>query len=133
MAAITITTTTPQDGATFVYGTAGEAIAAGKAVVFSHLDNKFYLADADNLTRREIRGIAVCSCTAGAQVAVQTGGRVDVDASSTTKGTVYIAGATPGSIHPASDVGTGWELLIVGYGSGTNQILIAPQKTGIVV
>lgn len=131
MAVLSITSAVPADGAQFVVGVAGEAISIGQAVHYNKSDGKYYLADADNPNRRNLVGIAVTTCAANSQVVVQTSGEVTLGAAAT-PAEIYIAGATPGSVHPVGDAAASWGIMLLGIARTATVMKLIVTNTGIV-
>lgn len=98
-----------------VTGTAGETIAAGKAVYKSSTTNKWMLADSNSATveARRATGIALCGSSLNQPVTVLTGGLVTIGAT-LTAGLAYYLSDTPGGICPVADIGSGEYVCLIG-------------------
>lgn len=123
----------PGADATYHDALAGEAIDAGEACYIDESDaSKAKLADANaSETTAKRKGVAVNSAGAGQPVRIATGGTVA--GFGAVQGTIYVLGATPGAIHPAADLVTGWYVSIVGVGTSTGGLKLLGSASGIAV
>lgn len=96
-------------------GTAGETIAAGKAVYKSSTTNKWMLADSNSGTAeaRAATAIALNGASLNQPIAVQKAGQITAGAA-LTAGIQYYLSDTPGGICPVADVGSGEYVCLVG-------------------
>lgn len=103
-----------------VTGTAGETIAAGKAVYKSSTTNKWMLADSNSATveARRATGIALCGASLNQPVTVLTNGLVTIGAT-LTAGLAYYLSDTPGGICPVADIGSGEYVCLLGLATTT--------------
>lgn len=101
-------------------GTAGETIAAGKAVYKSSATNKWMLADSNSATpeARRAGGIALNGASLNQPIDVQKGGDITLGAT-LVAGTAYYLSDTPGGICPLADVGAGEFVCQIGLASTT--------------
>lgn len=132
---LTAANVVPGTGASLETGTAGEAIAAGKAVFKKAADKKWYLADcnAASAETRQATAIAVTGSAAGQPVVVQKGGPITIGAT-VAAGTVYFLSGTAGGVRPAADNTTGDYPQILGMGISTTQIQLqfgVPSPTAL--
>lgn len=109
-------------------GTAGEAIAAGKAVYKSSTTNKWMLADSNSATveARRATGIALCGAALNQPVTVATSGPVTIGAT-LTAGLAYYLSDTPGGICPVADIGSGEFVCLLGIAASTTVLNIGIQ------
>ena len=115
-----------------VSGTAGEAIAAGKAVYLDPTSKKWLLADSNSATvaARSAQRIAANSASLNQPVNVFTSGLI-VSGATMTANTPYYLSDTPGGICPIADVGTGEYLCQIGIARSTTLLNIDIQVTGV--
>lgn len=106
-------------------GTAGETIAAGKAVYKSSTANKWMLADSNSVTAeaRHAIGIALNGASLNQPVDVQKGGDITIGATLTAGMALYLSD-TPGGICPLADVGSGEYVCLLGLASSTTVLAI---------
>lgn len=121
MAALTIDSTqvAPDTGGDTYNGIVGtDAITAGMSVYLNADDSKLYPADANaSVAAASAIGVALNDGTEGQPCKVQRGGDVYLGAmANPTPGVVYVVGAAPGDIAPATDLTTGWYTTILGTG-----------------
>jgi hypothetical protein len=109
-------------------GTAGEAIAAGKAVYLSSTTGKWMLADSNSATAeaRRATGIALNGASNNQPIDVQTSGDITIGAT-IVAGTAYYLSDTPGGICPLADVGAGEYVCLLGIGSSTTVLALNIQ------
>jgi hypothetical protein len=102
--------------ASHVNGTAGETLAAGKAVYKSSTTQKWMLADSNSATveARKATGIALCGSALNQPVTVLTSGLVTIGAT-LTAGLAYYLSDTPGGICLVADVGSGEFVCLLGF------------------
>lgn len=77
-----------------------------------------------------LRGVAVTSGLAGQPVVWLSGGDLDFGAILTT-GLIYVVGATAGTIHPSTDLTSGWYTNLVGYAISTSRMRLLCLHTGV--
>lgn len=133
MADLTITAANvlPQTGAQILFGTAAEAITAGKTVYFND-DAKWALADSDSATAAARNGsaVAVNSAAAGQPVAVQKGGDLALGAV-LTAGDPYYVSSTAGGICPHEDLSAGENVVQIGIAKSATVLAISVQNSGV--
>jgi hypothetical protein len=116
------------------FGIAGEAITAGQVVYLDSTTNLYKLFDAD-LTAANAASPRVALNTAAISQPVRVAGTGTITigaGAAPTRGVVYVAGATAGSINPAADLATGWKVAVIGVGGTTaNTIKLICQNTGV--
>jgi hypothetical protein len=117
---ITAASVLPGSNAVVATGYAGETLTAGQLVYLKASDNKWYKADADNATaeNRVARGLTLNGAATGQPVAVQTGGKVTLNAV-LTAAVPYFLSATAGGICPFADLATGMYSQCVGMADST--------------
>ena len=109
---------------------AGEAIDAGEIVCMLESDGKYYLADADDTNKQNVKGIA------GNNAAV-AGQRIDIITASpalvvgthgVAVGTPLFASETPGKLCPYADLTAGAKPVLVAFAQSATalQIVLAP-------
>jgi hypothetical protein len=108
-------------------GIAGAIIAPGQPVYLNSADNKFYKADNASSAAAAAVGIALTASQADEPVILQTGGDIDLSAT-TTYGKSYYVGAA-GGIIPEADLGTGDFVTFLGISLQTT----GPMQMGIIV
>lgn len=108
---------------------AGEALEAGMPVYLSSSDGKYYKADADDSSKYDAIGVALCGASADGYFIIQTAGDMVVGAT-TTQGEVYVVSDTAGSIAPCTDLTTDWYPCIVGIAKDTSGTLKLVLKSG---
>lgn len=115
-------------------GQCGTTITAGMTLYFDDDNNRYYPADANTVRQgAEVEGIALNGGSAGQTVRLQTEGTLTIGAQAAPAvGTVYVLGATPGSIAPVADLAAGWYRTIIGVGDVNNTIQLGINPTGIV-
>ncbi len=119
-------------GASVENGIAGEAIAAGKAVYQDKVSKKYLLADSNSATiaARSPRGVALNGSALNQPLAIAKSGPVTIGAT-LVSGTAYYLSDTPGGICPVADVGTGENVVIIGYATSTSVLNIDIGNTGV--
>lgn len=113
-------------------GTAGETIAAGKAVYKSSTSNLWLLADS-NAAAAEAKtagGIALCGASLNQPIVVHESGPVTIGAT-LTAGTAYYLSDTPGGICPLADVGSGEAVCLIGLAASTTVLDVGIQAPGV--
>lgn len=115
-------------GAALTSGTAGETIAAGKAVYLASATKKWMLADADSVTAeaRKAVGIALNGASLNQPVDVLTGGDITLGAV-LTAGTAYYLSDDPGGICPLADLATGDYICLLGLAKSTSVLTVDIQ------
>lgn len=113
-------------------GTAGETIAAGKAIVLDPTTKKYLLADANSATAalRTAEGIALNSASLNQPVNGISEGDLTLGATMTAN-TPYYLSDTPGGICPIADIGTGEYLCQLGISKSTTVLSVSVRKTGV--
>ena len=132
MADITITAANVLKGtaARTVEGTAAVTIAAGQTVYLDSSVNTYKLADNSASTTDLVAGIALHSSVANQPIVVQASGNIDLGATLTT-GETYVLSTTAGGIAPIADLATTEYVTILGVATGTGNLLLAINNTGI--
>jgi hypothetical protein len=133
MADLTLTaaSVTPQPGAQFGEGTAGETIAQGKVVAINAA-KQVVLADSNSATA-EIRvpvGIASNGASLGQPIKYQKSGDINIGGT-VVVGTTYALSETPGGIQPVADVGAGEYVSTIGVATTTGRIRMALNVSGV--
>jgi hypothetical protein len=134
MADLTITpaSVVAASNATRDVGTAGETIAAGKAVYLSSTTNKWMLADSNSVTAeaRKATAVSLNAASLNQPIAVQKGGDVTIGAT-LVAGTSYYLSDTPGGICPLADVGTGEYVNVIGIAKSTTLLSLIFSFPGV--
>jgi len=114
-------------------GIAGETITAGQALYLKSADGRMWKAQADGTTEEAtFRGIALHAALAGQPIVYQTGGSLNVGA--TTVKTIYCLSATAGGICPQADLVATNKIVYVGYATNTTgTFTISKVNTGATV
>jgi hypothetical protein len=109
-------------------GTAGETIAAGKAVYFSNTTKKWMLADSNSVTveARKAIGIALNGASLDQPVDILISGAIVIGAT-LVAGTSYFLSDTPGGICPLADVGSGEYVCLIGIAASTTVLNVDVQ------
>lgn len=109
-------------------GTAGETIAAGKAVYFSSVSKKWMLADSNSFTpeARRAAGVALNGASLNQPIAVQSDGDITIGAT-LVPGTAYYLSDTPGGICPLADVGAGEYVCLLGLAKSATVLALDIQ------
>ncbi|MGF7161281.1 hypothetical protein FHS85_002916 [Rhodoligotrophos appendicifer] len=130
MADLTITAANvvPGAGSVIEAGTAGETLAAGKAVYKAAATRKWMLADSNSATAeaRRATGIALNGAALNQPVSVLKGGDITIGAT-LTAGTDYYLSDTPGGICPRADVGSGEYVCLLGLAKTTAVLTVDIQ------
>ena len=133
MVDITITAASVVAGsdANTVSGSAGETIAAGKAVYLSSSTRKYMLADSNSGTAeaRTPLGIALNTASLDQPLVVQKSGDITIGAT-LTAGVAYYLSDTPGGICPLADVGSGEYVCLLGLAKSTTVLDLNIQASG---
>jgi hypothetical protein len=118
--------------ATKEVGTAGETIAAGKAVYKSSSTGLWMLADSNSATAEAKRagGIALCGSSLSQPIFVQTSGPITIGAT-LTAGTAYYLSDTPGGLCPLADIGSGEAVCLIGLAASTAVLNVGIQAPGV--
>lgn len=139
MAALTITVAqvlpgSIDAGADFFQGIAAETITAGQAV-HVNASNLVALGDANvSALTATLKGVALHGALTGQPIRAQSGGPITLGAGAApVVGTIYVGGATPGTIHPAADLATGWYVSILGVGATGNKLNLSINNSGQLV
>lgn len=109
-------------------GTAGETIAAGKALYLSSTTGKWMLADSNSATveARKATAISLNGASLNQPVSVMKSGDVTIGAT-LVAGTAYYLSDTPGGICTIADVGTGEYVCLLGLAKSTTLLSVAIQ------
>jgi hypothetical protein len=109
-------------------GTAGETIAAGKAVYFSSTLKKWMLADSNSATveARKAIGIALNGAALNQPLAVIKSGDLTLGAT-LTAGLDYYLSDTPGGICVRADIGSGEYVCLLGLAKSTTVLAVDIQ------
>lgn len=113
-------------------GSAGEAIAAGKAVYLSSTTGKWMLADSNSATveARRAGGIALNGASLNQPITVHKAGDITIGAA-IVAGTAYFLSDTPGGICVLADVGSGEYICQLGLAKSTTVLAVAIQFPGV--
>ncbi len=113
------------------HGTAGETIAAGKAVYKSSTTGKWMLADSNSATAeaRAATHVALCGSSLNQPITVGKG-RITLGAT-LTPGLAYYLCDTPGGICPIADVGAGEYVCQIGLALSASVLDVAPKYTAV--
>lgn len=113
-------------------GTAGETIAAGKAVYFDSTVKKWKLADSNSGTAevRKATAIALNGASLNQPVTVHKSGDITIGAT-LTAGTAYYLSDTPGGICPFADVGAGEYVCLLGLAKSTSVLAVNIQYPNV--
>lgn len=134
MADLSITNTAVVAGSNAVrdIGTAGEAIAAGKAIWYDTTTAKWMLADSNSETAaaRTATGIALNGASLNQPVSMLKSGDLTVNAVLTAGVAVYLSD-TPGGLCPVADVGSGEYPQIIGIAKSTTVLAVQFQAAGV--
>lgn len=134
MADLTITTTSvkKEAGADVDHGTAGETIAAGKAVYFDETTDKYMLSDSNSATAaaRTSIGVALNGAANNQTIAVATKGPITIGAT-LTPGVAYYLSDTPGGICPVADVGSGEYSTVMGLATSASVLDLKIASSGV--
>lgn len=134
MADITITpaNVVPGSNASLVQGTAGETIAAGKALYLASATKKWMLADSNSATAeaRQADGIALTGSSLNQPIVVHKSGDITIGAT-LTAGVAYYLSDTPGGICPVADVGAGEYVCLLGLAKSTSVLAVNIQFPGV--
>lgn len=111
----------------------GEAVTAGEAVYLNSGDNKYYLADASDSAKDAVAGVAISGGSADSYGYIVSTDGTTIDIGGTTAaGTIYVLSASAaGAIAPDTDLSTGDYVSVIGVGSGSNQIVLGINNSGI--
>lgn len=113
-------------------GTAGETIAAGKALYKSSTTNKWMLADSNSATAEARAAIAIAlnGASLNQPITVQRSGQVTIGGT-VTAGIEYYLSDTPGGICPVADVGSGEYVCLVGVATTAAILDLNFKYTGV--
>lgn len=114
-------------------GTAGETIAAGKAVYKSSSTGKYMLADSNSATAeaRTATGIALASSSLDQPLTIQRAGLITIGGTLDPEAPAYYLSDTPGGICPVADVGNGEYYCQIGLAVSTTVMRINIVATGV--
>jgi hypothetical protein len=129
---VTAANCVPGADARYVYGVAGETIAAGKAVYLASATNKWMMADANSGTAeaRAATAIALTGSSNNQPITVQTGGTLTLGATMTA-GVVYYLSDTAGGICPVADIGAGEYVCVIGVATSTTVMQLGFNYSGV--
>ena len=111
---------------------AGATITAGQLVyVDTANSNVLKLAQADGTAlEATVKGIAMCSGSAGQPITVATGGDIDIGASLTVA-TIYVLSATAGKICPSADIASSSYMSLVGLATAADNLKLVITNSGV--
>lgn len=136
MADLTITAANvlPVAGSAVESGLAGEAVTAGKTVYLDSATNRYLLADSNSATvaARTPKGIALNGAATGQPLTVLLSGPITIGATMTA-GTIYTLSETPGGIQPATDLGSGEYVSVIGVATSTTVLNVKIQSSGVAI
>ena len=120
---VTAANVLPASDASYIEGTAGEAVTVGQTVMRKSSDGKIYKGDANGATNA-LLGICVAAAPAVNQpIVVQTAGNINPGGTATA-GTIYVLSATAGGIAPSSDLASGHTVCILGVATSASNIYL---------
>lgn len=121
-------------GANNENGTAGATITAGQLVYKEATTGQFKLADANSATAeaKAIFGVALNGASSGQPITVLKGGLLTLNAV-VTVGEIYVLSGTAGGIAPEADLVSGMTVCLLGVGTTTTTILVAPLNSGAAI
>lgn len=110
----------------------GEAFAAGKLVYYDTATKSWKLADSNSATAaaKAATGLSLTGGGVGQFCSILTGGDVNPGAT-LTAGLDYYLSDTPGGICPRADVGSGENIVSVGFATSTSNLRVKFQNTGV--
>lgn len=114
-----------------IAGISGAAFDAGDTL-YKDTSNKLQKGDVNASGKKEIIGIALCSCPGADQPCFYC--KLDSafnPGATTVVGTVYVGSATPGKICPIADAASGDDLVYIGTGAAGNLLDLDVDATGI--
>lgn len=111
-------------------GTAGETIAAGKAIFLSTTTNKWMLSDNNGAGTRTVNGIALNSASLNQPISIHKAGDITIGAT-LTPGTDYWLSATAGGICPRDDLESGMDTIQIGVAKSATVLAVAIQDPGV--
>ncbi|MXN45918.1 hypothetical protein GR138_12010 [Shinella kummerowiae] len=132
MADLTITAASVVAGtnSTRDHGTAGETIAAGKAVFLEPTTNKWMLSDNNGTGTRTVNGIALNGASFNQPLAIHKSGDITIGAT-LTAGTDYWLSGTAGGICPVADLDTGMDPVLIGIAKSASVLAVDIQDPGV--
>jgi hypothetical protein len=106
---------------------ASEAVTAGQTL-YENASSQWALGDANaSVLTAAVKGIALHAASPGQPLKAHTGGDITLGAAAApVVGTPYVAGATPGSIHPVADLVATWYTTFLGVGKTGNILTMPP-------
>lgn len=113
-------------------GTAGETIAAGKAIYLNTTTNKWMLADNNGAGTRSVGGIALVGASLNQPVTFIKSGDLALGTTLVAGADVWLSG-TPGGLCPRADVVTGMDPVLVGIATSTTNINVSVQDVGVTI
>lgn len=118
--------------ADYVDGVAGQTVTAGQVCYQASADHRFYLADADSLTKANAKGIATHGAALGQPLRLQTAGTITIGAAASPDvGVAYWLSQTAGGICPYVDLDAGGMYgCYIGEGAAVNTLVLALKATG---
>ena len=116
-------------------GIAGETVTAGQTIYLSTSDNLLYKADADSLSKADVKGVALHGASASQPLRVQTKGTVTIGAAaSIAVGTVFWLSQAAGGISPFVDLDAGGMYgTYLGVGNSSNGIVLGIHASGLLL
>lgn len=116
-------------------GVAGETITAGQTIYLSSVDNKLYKADADSLTKADVKGLALHGASASQPLRLQISGTITIGAAASVgTGVAYWLSQTAGGICPYVDLDAGGAYgTYLGEGGALNDIKLQIAVSGVLV
>jgi len=111
-------------------GTAGESISAGMPIYRLSTDNKWYKAGNGSATLADAGGIALTNADVDEILDYAISGGINVGAT-LTLAEIYVLSDTVGKIAPASDLGSGDFVTILGVASSTSQLELNLNSSGV--
>ena len=113
-------------------GTAGETLTEGELVYLKAADNKYWLANADDVDAATavIAGVVITPASAEEKVEIVTKGIYDCGAT-VVVGVIYVLSElADGGFGPHTDLAAGANVSIFGFGATTSTIEVAITNTG---
>ncbi len=129
---VTAANCVPVAGTQVEYGTAGETIAAGKAIYLAAATNRWMLADSNaaGAEARTATALALTGSSAGQPIGLMRSGDVTLGGT-VVAGTAYYLSDTPGGICPVADIGSGEYVCLVGIATTTAVLRLKFEYTGV--
>lgn len=128
-----ITAVKPTDDTQVTKGQYGEAVAIGDAIYLDQTEAKYFLADANVLSKIEVFGIAITPGSTDDHGLIASNGTIQLVGTTLTVAQQYILSPTPGKLQPATDRTTGDYITNIGTASSTTLLKLDINSTGIQV